>query len=99
MRDCSWPDSLIRVSWFQGNGAYFVTGSMSMARRGLPAKRRLAPILVTVSGSRAVASLAAIIDLPVKLEGVEATLSTHSRFLYRTEKRDGCWRIVGFDAV
>jgi hypothetical protein len=99
MRDCSWPDSLIRVSWFQGNGAYFVTGSMSMARRGLPAKRRLAPILVTVSGSRAVASLAAIIDLPVKLEGVEATLSTQSRFLYRTEKRGGCWRIVGFDAV
>jgi hypothetical protein len=33
------------------------------------------------------------------LEGVEAMLSTHSRFLYRTEKRDGCWRIVGFDAA
>jgi SnoaL-like protein len=99
MRDCFWPDSLIRVSWFQGNGADFVTGSMDMARRGLPAKHRLAPILVALSGSRAIASLAAIIDLPVKLKGVEATLSTHSRFLYRTEKRDGCWRIVGFDAV
>jgi len=99
MRDCFWPDSLIRVSWFQGNGADFVTGSMDMARRGLPAKHRLTPILVTLSGSRAVASLAAIIDLPVKLTGVEATLSTHSRFLYRAEKRDGCWRIVGFDAV
>jgi hypothetical protein len=99
MRDCFWPDSLIRVSWFQGNGADFVTGSMDMARRGLPARHRLAPIIVTLSGSRAVASFAAIIDLPVKLKGVEATLSTHSRFLYRTEKRDGCWRIVGFDAV
>jgi hypothetical protein len=99
MGDCFWPDSLIRVSWFQGNGADFVTGSMNMARRGLPAKHRLAPILVTLSGSRAVASLSAIIDLPVKLKGVEATLSTHSRFLYRAGKRDGCWRIVGFDAV
>jgi hypothetical protein len=70
-----------------------------MARRGVPAKHRLAPILVTLSGNRAVASLTAIIDLPVKMKGVDATLSTHSRFLYRAEKREGRWGIIGFDAI
>ena len=89
MKDCFWPDSLVRVSWFRGNGADFVTGSMDMARRGVPAKHRLGPVLVTLSGNRAVASLSGIIDLPVKIKGVEATLSTHSRFLYRAEKREG----------
>jgi len=95
---CYWPDSLIRVSWFTGNAEDFVNGSRDMAKRGVPAKHRLGPVLVTMAGQRAVASLAAIIDLPVKLKGVEATLSAHARFLYRAEKRDGRWGIVGFDA-
>ena len=99
MKECFWPDSLVRVSWFRGNGADFVSGSIEMARRGVPAKHRLAPILVTLAGHRAIASLTAIIDLPVRLKGIDATLSTHSRFLYRAEKRDSRWGIIGFDAI
>jgi hypothetical protein len=99
MRDCFWPDSLVRISWFRGNGADFVSGSIEMARRGVPAKHRLAPVLVSLSGNRAIASLTAIIDLPVKLQGMDATLSTHARLLYRAEKRDDRWRIYGFDAI
>jgi SnoaL-like protein len=98
MRDCFWPDSLVRVSWFRGNGEEFVAGSIDMAKRGVLAKHRLGPVLVNLAGDRAVASLAAIIDLPVKLKGVEATLSAHARFLYRVERRKGRWGIVGFDA-
>ncbi len=99
MRECFWPDSLVRVSWFRGSGPDFVAGSIQMARRGIPAKHRLAPILVRLAGDRAVASLHGIIDLPVTLKGVSATLSTHSRFLYRAEKRDGRWGLMGFDAI
>jgi hypothetical protein len=99
MRECFWPESLVRVSWFRGNGPDFVTGSIEMARRGIPAKHRLAPILVRLAGERAVASLHGIIDLPVVLKGFSATLSTHSRFLYRAERRDGRWGLMGFDAI
>jgi SnoaL-like domain len=99
MRECFWPDSLVRVSWFRGNGPDFVTGSIDMARRGIPAKHRLAPVLVRLRGDRAVASMHGIIDLPVTMKGVGATLSTHSRFLYRAEKRDGRWGLMGFDAI
>ncbi|MGA3294246.1 MAG: nuclear transport factor 2 family protein [Candidatus Acidiferrales bacterium] len=103
MRGCFWPDSLVRVSWFRGNGEEFVAGSIDMFRRGIAAKHRLGPVLVTLAGDRAVASLTGIIDLPVKLKGIEATLSTHSRFLYRAERRDDKghvrWGISGFDAV
>ena len=99
MRECFWPDSLVRVSWFRGSGPDFVTGSTEMARRGIPAKHRLAPILVQLAGNRAIASLHGIIDLPVTLKGISATLSTHSRFLYRAEKREGRWGLMGFDAI
>jgi SnoaL-like domain len=99
MRDCFWPDSIVHITWFHGSGPDFVTGSIDMARRGVPAKHRLAPVSVMLSGDRAVASLTAIIDLPVKLKGVEAILSAHARLFYRAERREGVWRIFGFDAV
>lgn len=99
MQKCFWPESVVRVSWFHGSGAEFVAGSVDMARRGVLAKHRLAPILVRLAGDRAVASLTAIIDLPVKVQGVELVLSAHARFLYRVERRQGRWGILGFDAI
>ena len=99
MRGCFHPDSLVRLSWYQGDGAGFVEGSIDMARRGVAAKHRLGPVLVRLNGDRAVASLAAIIDIPVRLGTVDAQLSSYARFIYRAERRDGRWGLVGFDAV
>ena len=99
MRECFHPDSLIRVSWFTGNGEDFVTGSIEMARRGVPAKHRLGPVLVRLAGDRAVATLGGAIDIAVKLGGVEAQLSSYTRFHYRAERRAQAWKISGFDAV
>ena len=99
MRSCFHSDSRVKLSWFNGNGAGFVDGSIDMARRGMSAKHRLGPPLVRLAGKRAVASLSAIIDIPDTLSGVEVQLSSHARFLYRTEKRDGRWGICFFDAI
>lgn len=99
MRDCFHPDSRVRISWIDGTGDQFVDGSIDMARRGVLAKHRLGPVLVRLAGERAVASLSAIIDIPVTLGGVQAQLSSHARFLYRAERRDGRWRLISFDAV
>jgi len=99
MRECFFGDSVVRISWFRGSGADFVTGSIDMARRKILAKHRLAPIRVALSGDRAIARLVAIIDLPVQIKGVEMNLSTYSRFIYRVERRNETWGIVGFDAI
>lgn len=99
MRDCFWPESQVRVSWYRGNGSGFVDGSIDMARRGVLAKHRVTPILVNLNGDRAVGAMPSIIDLPVTLHGVELMLSAHARFLYRAERRKGTWRLMGFDAI
>jgi hypothetical protein len=99
MRECFFDDSVVRISWFRGSGADFVTGSIDMARRKILAKHRLCPIRVVLSGDRAIARLVGIIDLPVQIKGVEMHLATYSRFLYRVERRKERWGIVGFDAV
>ena len=99
MRDCFHPDSIVRISWFNGSGPDFVKGSIDMVRRGMLAKHRLAPILVNLHGDRAVASLTGIIDIPMVIDGVDLVLSAYGRFLYRVERRDQVWRIYGFDCI
>jgi hypothetical protein len=99
MRDCFHDDSMVRLSWIDASGPEFVTRSKEMAERNVKAVHRLGPILVTLSGDRAVAQLGAIIDVPSKVRGVAVVFSSYARFLFRAERRGGVWRIFGFDVI
>ena len=99
MRECFHPDSKVNISWFQGNGHDFVTASKDMAARGMNAKHRLGPVLVSLNNNRAIASVSAIIDIPTIIDEKEFTLSAHCLMLYRTEKRLGAWRLCSFECI
>ena len=99
MASCFFEDSLVDISWFRGTGKEFVEASKGMFERGMRAKHRLGPVLVTLNGDRAVASLSGIIDIPQTVDGVELTLSSHALFLYRVEKRTGEWGLMSFGAI
>lgn len=99
MRDCFHPDSIVKISWFNGSGPEFVEGSIDMAKRGMLAKHRLGPVLVTLRGERALASLTGIIDIPRIIDGVDMILSAYGRFIYRVEKRNDVWRILSFECI
>ncbi len=99
MRDCFHADAQVNISWFQGLGHDFVTASKGMAERGMLAKHRLGPVLVTLNGERALASLSAIIDIPTEIEGKQFTLCAHSLLLYRVSKRQGVWRLSSFEVI
>ncbi len=99
MADCFFEDSHVEISWFQGNGKDFVTASKGMYDRGMRAKHRLGPVLVTLNRERAVATLSGIIDIPETIDGVELTLSAHCLMLYKVEKREGKWGLMSFGAI
>jgi SnoaL-like protein len=99
MRDCFHDDSVVRISWINASGPEFVRRSKEMADRAVKATHRLGPILVTLAGERAIAQLAAIIDIPITLKGIEVIMSSYARFLFRAERRERVWRLSGFDAV
>lgn len=99
MRDCFHADAEINISWFKGNGPDFVTGSADMAARGMLAKHRLGPVLVTLNGDRALATLSGIIDIPTVIDGKEFTLSAHCLMIYRVSRRDGTWRLSSFEVI
>jgi SnoaL-like domain len=99
MRDCFHDDSVVRISWINASGPEFVRCSKEMAERNVKASHRLGPIFVTLAGDRAIAQLAAIIDIPFTLKGIEVMMSSYSRFLFRAERRERVWRLSGFDAI
>jgi hypothetical protein len=96
---CYLPDSHVEISWITGTGAQFVAGSIEMARRGVKARHRLGPVLVRSNGERALASLTGVIDIPGDIDGVEFCLSSHARFLYPVERREGRWGLMGFYGI
>jgi len=99
MRDCFHDDSVVRISWINASGPEFVRRSKEMAERNVKASHRLGPIFVTLAGDRAIAQLAAIIDIPFTLKGTEVMVSSHARFMIRAERLKGVWRLSGFDVV
>jgi hypothetical protein len=99
MRECFHDDALIRISWITGNPDEFVNGSIDMARRGVLAKHRLAPVLVRLGTNRAIATLGGAIDIAVKVDGVEAQLSSYTRFFYRVKRRAQGWKLSSFECV
>jgi hypothetical protein len=97
--ECYLPDSHVEISWISGTGAQFVAGSIEMARRGVKARHRLGPVLVRLNGDRALATLTGVIDIPGEINSVEFCLSSHARFLYPVERRDGRWGLMGFYGI
>ena len=99
MRDCFHDDSVVRISWINASGPEFVRRSKEMVEQNVQASHRLGPIFVTLAGDRAIAQLAAIIDIPFTLNGTEVVTSCHHRLLLRAERRESALRLSGFDAV
>ena len=99
MRDCWELDGEVRVAWFQGAATDFIDRSEQMARRGDLTRHRLAPPTIHVNGERAVVEVGAAIDSRLIVHGIEADLLVYTRLLYRTERREGRWRIARLDCI
>jgi hypothetical protein len=99
MREYIAPDATVRLSWFRGSGADFISQSEKMVGRGDATTHRLSAPVVDVVGERAVVELPATIEMRTVVDGVEADLLSHARLIYRVERRSGRWVIVAMDPV
>ena len=100
LRDCFHPDATVATSWLQGSAEAFVTaaGGGASGRRGT-ILNRLGPPLVHHCGGRAVVELPSTTTRSISVHGVEAEFTSFMRLVYRTESRDGIWRISDLTAV
>lgn len=98
-RACFHPDAQVNVGWFEGSAAEFVAGSEKMAAVGGNTAHKVAPPIVHLSGDRAVVVLSAVISSRAVIDGCELDLEADVRIVYRTERRNGDWRIAFMDCV
>ncbi|MDX6741195.1 nuclear transport factor 2 family protein [Actinocorallia sp. A-T 12471] len=94
-----WPDSHVRLSWYDGDGPGFVAGSKAMAARGDVALHHVFAPVVHVRGDRAHVEAAVSLRFAVEIDGVAGDLVSHTRLNYRLTRRDGVWKILALNAV
>ncbi len=99
MRGCFHEDSTVKISWYQGSGDGFVTGSEKMSANGNKAVHRLSPPVIHLNGTRAVVEVPSGIEFRAKMNGVEADLVSYARLQFRVEQRNGVWKIFSFDSI
>lgn len=99
MRQCFWPDSTVRLSWYDGDGAGFVAGSQKMAEMGVVTTHQMFSPSVHLRGEKAHVEAPAAIRAPIVVDGVAGDLVSYARLNYRLERRSGEWRILSLDPI
>ncbi len=94
-----WPDSRVRLSWFEGDGASFVAGSRAMVESGRTTVHGIFAPVVHIRGDRAHVETPSAIRGPFEVDGVKGMLVSYSRLNYRLERRGGIWKITHLDAI
>jgi len=94
-----WPDSTVRLSWYEGNGAGFVAGSRAMKERGQHTVHHMFAPVAHVRDAKAYVEAGAEIQAPAVVGGVAGSLNVARRLNYRLERREDEWRILSLDAI
>ena len=93
------PDSSIEVSWFKGTGAEFVELSRRNLASGRLSLHQMAPAVVTLNDTRALAESACQMIGFVDLDGVAISITNHARLLWRAERFEGRWLVAGLRII
>ena len=100
---CFYPEAIVEVSWFKGTAAEFVNAGRISGPAEYGKKSvyfdSIGPASVLVSNDRAIADSACAIHTFLPLDGVEASMTSYTRLLYRARNAGGEWRIAGLRAI
>jgi SnoaL-like domain len=99
MGECFWPDSTVRLSWYDGDGPGFVAGSEAIAQAGLVTTHQMFSPVVHVRGNKAHVEAPTTVRASVVVDAVRGDILSYSRLNYRLERRDGEWRILSLDPI
>lgn len=97
MHKCFAKDSYVKISWYQGTGHGFVEGSKNNFTTRAPHK--IYNTEIWLIGNKAVAIMMATIGMRMQIDGYPVELSSDAKLIFRTEKIDGIWYIVGFESI
>lgn len=95
-----WPDSQVRVTWFEGSIGEFIDVSRDQEQRGRGRGiHSINPVRIRAVADRATVESAGQILIRPSIDGVQCDVTSWCRFFSRAERRDGEWRTVSFDSI
>lgn len=94
-----WPDSLVRVTWFEGTAAEFTAVSRERKTKGGGGMHHIDPVRVVADAGRALIESRGQILIRPRVHDVECDVTSWCRFFSRAEQRGGEWRLCTFDAI
>src|SRR5258708_32321297 len=98
MRSAYYPESIVRVAWFQGNGFEFVEASKGMHRQG-QSKHRLSPTTVRRNGDRTLSETDTVIETRTLYGDIEVDTTANCRLFSRLRRDDCVWRLAGLHVI
>ena len=95
-----WPDSVVRVTWFEGSSEGFVASSRQSREQGRAGGiHPISPDWCAVNGDRALVESQGQIVIRPRLDGIPCDVTNWCRFFSRLERRGGEWRLRSFDSI
>jgi hypothetical protein len=95
-----WPDSVVRVTWFEGTAAEFIAVSRDQHQRGRGRGMHLIePVRSLVRGDCGLVESRGQILIRPRIGQVLCDVVNWGRFLSRVERREGVWRLRSFDSI
>lgn len=99
LQDLYWPDSIVRVTWFEGSITELVEVSRERQRSRGSGFHVVNPIWCEVAADRALVESLGEIHIRPHIDGVECDVLSWGRFFSRLERRAGLWRMRSFDSI
>jgi hypothetical protein len=96
---CFHEDATVETSWMRGSARAFAAGGAERTAGSGTIVNRVGAPAVQVCGQRGFAELYSATTRWIPVNGVEAVLTSFMRLLYRTEERQGAWKISALSAI
>ena len=96
---CFHPVSIVEVSWFKGTGAEFIeAGRKNPDTEGVHSDS-MSPGVVWVNNDRAIADTACAVHTFSQLGGIDVSITSYTRLLWRVQRLNGQWLIAGLRGI
>ena len=94
LAECYAEDAQIHTSWQSGGTSSFIGRSPVESNSETFNVNRCGGALIHMNGSKAFVEYPSTTTRSIKINGIDAILTSYMRLLYRVEKRSGGWKIV-----
>ncbi len=96
MHKCFADESYVKISWYEGTGHGFVEGSRNNPMR---APHKIYNTETRLNGDKAVSIMMTTISMRMQIDDVPVELSSDVKLIFRTQRINGTWYIVGFESI